>query len=169
MVWLPTHCWLSDCWLRLKRDDVHVQKQWGFLNTASGSSYKPKAQMFFRLSYDSSRQFFSSKTSNLAKGDLSSQLSWKNLQNIPTPLFFLTLPGNRRLECSMSQHEDTGAKLFCKWYACINTHCTVRINHNAVTANISTIHISVFLEETQLHRVRSQRRMQSIYISLQTH
>lgn len=56
------HCWLSDCWFRLKREDVHVQKQWGSLKTASGSSYERHKKMFSVDFYDSSQLFFSPET-----------------------------------------------------------------------------------------------------------
>lgn len=56
------HCWLSDCWFRLKREDVHVQKQWGSLKTASGSSYERHKKMFSVDFYDSLQLFFSPET-----------------------------------------------------------------------------------------------------------
>ena len=48
LVWfrpvLSTHGWPTGCRLRLNKEDVHVQKQWGFINTASGSSYETQSQ-----------------------------------------------------------------------------------------------------------------------------
>lgn len=41
----PEHLRSSDCCVRLKRDDVHVQKQRGSLNTARGSSCEGRGKM----------------------------------------------------------------------------------------------------------------------------
>lgn len=123
LVEFPTHCWLSDCWLRLKREDVHVQKQWGFLNTASGSSYKPQAQMYSMFFYVSSCLFSSPEIYIPPAAAKSAQFHRKSRSHLIFTIFFTFFsPPVTTVENEQYQRTDTAVKILEGYHTYMHTH-----------------------------------------------
>lgn len=167
LVEFPTHCWLSDCWLRLKREDVHVQKQWGSLNTASGSSCKPQAQMFSMVFYDSSYLFFSPDLYPTRRWRVSSvqqgSLDHTSFSFFFFFIFFFHFVSNRSWKWSISKDRHCSEK-FRKVMKCTRTH--THTLWELITIQSPPNDVQYFYQLFLFLEQRPQCRIQTIYFSL---